>query len=161
MASYVRGQQDGGKRYDQLLGGDGNLVADLRNLMADLLYARFEKARAGFLDRFTLTYSFSAQREERVNQGGNGNPRASVNHEPERTVAHGLQAAAHRAAGRHDLDSRRRRLLRGRSRRPPSRRTRPPTPRRSAAAASRTAPATATGASSSRTSSRPSRDGCA
>ena len=55
------------------------------------------------LDRFTLTYSFSAQREERVNQGGNGNPRASVNHEPERTVAHGLQAAAHRAAGRHDL----------------------------------------------------------
>ena len=102
-ASYVRGQQDGGKRYDQLLGGDGNLVADLRNLMADHLYARFEKARAGFLDRLSLTYSFSAQREERVNQGGNGNPLASVNHEPERTVANGLQAAGHRAAGRHDL----------------------------------------------------------
>ena len=102
-ASYLRGQQDGGKRYDQLLGGDGNLVADLRNLMADHFYARFEKAQAGFLDRLTLTYSFSAQREERVNQGGNGNPRASVNHEPERTTAHGLQAAAHRAAGRHDL----------------------------------------------------------
>ncbi len=103
VASYLRGQQDGGKRYDQLLGGDGNLVADLRNLMADHLYTRFEKARAGILDRFTLTYSFSAQREERVNQGGNGNPRASVNHEPERTVAHGLQAAATRAAGRHDI----------------------------------------------------------
>jgi outer membrane receptor protein involved in Fe transport len=103
VASYLRGQQDGGKRYDQLLGGDGNLVADLRNLMADHFYARFEKARAGVLDRFTLSYSFSAQREERVNQGGNGNPRASINHEPERTVAHGLQAAAHRAAGRHEL----------------------------------------------------------
>jgi hemoglobin/transferrin/lactoferrin receptor protein len=103
VASYVRGQQDGGKRYDQLLGGDGNLTADLRNLMADHLYARFEKARAGVLDRLTLAYSFSAQREERVNQGGNGNPRASVNHEPERTVAHGLQAAGHRAVGRHDL----------------------------------------------------------
>ncbi len=103
VASYLRGQQDGGKRYDQLLGGDGNLVADLRNLMADHFYARFEKARAGLLDRFTLSYSFSAQREERVNQGGNGNPRASVNHEPERTLAHGLQAVAHRAAGRHDL----------------------------------------------------------
>ena len=103
VASYVRGQQDGGKRYDQLLGGDGNLVADLRNLMADHLYARLEKAQAGILDRFTLTYSLSAQREERVNQGGNGNPRASVNHEPERTVAHGLQAAAHRSAGGHDL----------------------------------------------------------
>jgi len=103
VASYLRGQQDGGKRYDQLLGGDGNLVADLRNLVADHLYARFEKARAGLLDRFTLTYSFSAQSEERVNQGGNGNPLASVNHEPERTVAHGLQAGAHRAVGRHDL----------------------------------------------------------
>ena len=103
VTSYLRGQQDGGKRYDQLLGGDGNLVADLRNLMADHFYARFEKAQAGFLDRFTLTYSLSAQREERVNQGGNGNPRASVNHEKERTVAHGLQLAAHRAAGRHDL----------------------------------------------------------
>jgi len=102
-ASYLRGQQDGGKRYDQLLGGDGNLVADLRNLMADHLYARFEKSRAGFLDRFSLTYSFSAQREERVNQGGNGNPRASVNHEPERSTAHGFQVAAHRAASRHDL----------------------------------------------------------
>jgi len=102
-ASYLRGQQDGGKRYDQLLGGDGNLVADLRNLMADAFYARFEKAQAGFLDRVSVTYSFSAQREERVNQGGNGNPLASVNHEPERTTAHGLQATAHRAASRHDL----------------------------------------------------------
>jgi hemoglobin/transferrin/lactoferrin receptor protein len=102
-ASYLRGQQDGGKRYDQLLGGDGNLVADLRNLMADHLYARFEKAQAGFLDRISLTYSFTAQREERVNQGGSGNPKASLNHEPERSTAHGLQAAAHRTAGRHDL----------------------------------------------------------
>ena len=101
--SYLRGQQDGGRRYDQLLGGDGNLVADLRNLMADHFHARLEKLRAGWLDRVTLTYAFSAQREERVNQGGNGNPRASVNHEPERTVAHGLQAAAQRSAGRHDL----------------------------------------------------------
>ena len=103
VASYLRGQEDGGKRYDQLLGGDGNLVADLRNLMADHLHVRFEKAQAGLLDRLTLAYSFSAQREERVNQGGNGNPRAGVNHEPERTAAHGLQAAAHRATGRHDL----------------------------------------------------------
>jgi hemoglobin/transferrin/lactoferrin receptor protein len=103
VASYVRGQQDGGKRYDQLLGGDGNLVADLRNLMADHLYVRFEKAPSGPFDRVTLSYSFSAQREERVNQGGNGNPRASISHEPERTAAHGLQAATHRAAGRHDL----------------------------------------------------------
>ena len=103
VASYMRDQQDGGKRYDQLLGGDGNLVADLRNLMADQLYVRFEKSRAGFLDRFTLSYSFTAQREERVNQGGNGNPRATINHEPERTTAHGVQTAVHKLVSRHDL----------------------------------------------------------
>jgi outer membrane receptor protein involved in Fe transport len=103
IASYLRGQQDGGKRYDQLLGGDGNLVADLRNLMADHLYTRFEKSQLGPFDELTVAYSFSAQREERRNQGGNGDPRATINHEPERTTAHGLQAGLGRLAGRHDL----------------------------------------------------------
>ena len=103
VASYLRGQQDGGKRYDQLLGGDGNLVADLRNLMADHFYTRFEKSQAGLLDRFTLSYSFTAQREERVNQGGNGNPRAAINHEPERTRVHGVQTGLQKLLGRHDL----------------------------------------------------------
>jgi outer membrane receptor protein involved in Fe transport len=102
-AGYLRGQQDGGKRYDQLLGGDGNLVADLLNLMADHAWARLDHLRAGWLDRVSVAYSFNAQREERVNQGGNGNPRASVNHEPERTVVHGAQASVERRLGRHDL----------------------------------------------------------
>ncbi|HEU4832762.1 MAG TPA: TonB-dependent receptor, partial [Pyrinomonadaceae bacterium] len=35
LFSYARNQQDNGKRYDQLLGGDGNNIADLRNLMTD------------------------------------------------------------------------------------------------------------------------------
>ena len=103
ITSYLRDQQDGGKRYDQLLGGDGNLVADLRNLMADHFYAKLEKAQAGFFDRFTFAYSWSAQREERVNQGDNGNPQATISHEPERTTAHGLQAGLQKTAGRHDL----------------------------------------------------------
>jgi outer membrane receptor protein involved in Fe transport len=102
-AGYLRGQQDGGNRYDQLLGGDGNLVARLKNLMMDLVYARWEKTTAGPFDHLSLGYSFGAQREERVNQGGNGNPRAAINHEPERTVAHGLQAMASRSFGRHAL----------------------------------------------------------
>ncbi len=102
-AGYLRGQQDGGRRYDQLLGGDGNLVADLRNLMADVGFVRLERLRAGWLDRVAVSYSFNAQREERVNQGGNGNPRAAVNHEPERTVVHGGQASAQRQLGRHAL----------------------------------------------------------
>ena len=88
--SYMRGQQDGGKRYDQLLGGDGNLIADLRNLMLDFATIRFDTVNAGWFDTLTIGYSFNSQREERVNQGGNGNPNASINHEPERTTVNGI-----------------------------------------------------------------------
>ena len=93
IASYRHGRQDDGKRYDQLLGGDGNLIADLRDLTLDLFYARYERVSAGWFDHVTLTGSINSQREERVNQGGNGNPRASINHEPERTTVFGVQAA--------------------------------------------------------------------
>jgi len=98
---YIRGQQDGGKRYDQLLGGDGNLVADLRNLMLDLAYFRYEKSGLGWFDQFSATYSFNVQREERVNQGGNGNPLALIQHEYERTKAQGLQALVRKTLWRH------------------------------------------------------------
>jgi outer membrane receptor protein involved in Fe transport len=93
IASYRHGRQDDGKRYDQLLGGDGNLIADLRDLTLDLFYARYERVSAGWLDHVTVTGSINSQHEERVNQGGNGNPRAAVNHEPERTTVLGVQAA--------------------------------------------------------------------
>ncbi|MFN7624223.1 MAG: TonB-dependent receptor plug domain-containing protein, partial [Acidobacteriota bacterium] len=43
---YQRGQIDGGKRFDQTIGGDGNLVADLRNFMLDFFYGRYERFRA-------------------------------------------------------------------------------------------------------------------
>jgi len=91
---YQRGQQDGGKRYDQLLGGDGNLVAELRNLMLDFFYVRYDKQLAALFDNVALSYSFNSQREERVNQGGNGDPRAAINHEYERMRVHGIQAHA-------------------------------------------------------------------
>ncbi|MFP5264780.1 MAG: TonB-dependent receptor [Blastocatellia bacterium] len=91
IMSYARSQQDGGKRFDQLIGGDGNLVADVRNFMLDFAYVRYDRARLGWFDNFTAVYSFNSQREERVNQGGNGNPRASINHELERTNANGFQ----------------------------------------------------------------------
>ena len=87
---YHRGHQDGGKRYDQLLGGDGNLVADLRNLMSDLFYARYLKQGIGFFDNASATFSYNSQREERVNQGGQGNPRASITHQYERTSVYGF-----------------------------------------------------------------------
>lgn len=82
---YQRNQQDGGKRYDQLLGGDGNLIADLRNLMLDFFYARYLKQGVGFFDNFSGTFSFNSQREERVNQGGQGNPFGAITHQYERT----------------------------------------------------------------------------
>ncbi|HLL71120.1 MAG TPA: TonB-dependent receptor, partial [Pyrinomonadaceae bacterium] len=90
IARYQRGQQDGGKRYDQTLGGDGNLVADLRNLMLDFGYVRYLKQGFGFFDNLSTTVSFNSQREERVNQGGQGNPLAAVTHDKERTSTAGF-----------------------------------------------------------------------
>ena len=88
--NYQRSQQDGGKRYDQTLGGDGNLQADLRNLMLDFFYGRYSKQGVGFFDNFTTTVSYNSQREERVNQGGNGNPAAAITHDKERTSSYGF-----------------------------------------------------------------------
>jgi hemoglobin/transferrin/lactoferrin receptor protein len=51
-----------------------------------------------------VTYSLNSQREERVNQGGNGNPRAAITHEPERTTALGVQATVRKQLSlRHAL----------------------------------------------------------
>jgi outer membrane receptor protein involved in Fe transport len=89
---YYRGQQDGGKRYDQTLGGDGNLIADLRNLMNDFFYGRYLKQGVGPFDNLSLTLSYNAQREERVNQGGQGNPNGDITHQYERTQVFGINA---------------------------------------------------------------------
>jgi hemoglobin/transferrin/lactoferrin receptor protein len=85
LFSYARNQQDGGRRYDQLAGGDGNLIADLRNLMTDLFFARLVKQDLGPFDNAQFTFSYNGQREERVNQGGQGNPLAAITNQRERT----------------------------------------------------------------------------
>jgi hemoglobin/transferrin/lactoferrin receptor protein len=87
---YIRSQQDDGKRFDQLVGGDGNLIADLRNLMLDFGYLRFVKQNFGIFDSGSFTVSYNSQREERVNQGGQGNPFANITHQYERTTATGF-----------------------------------------------------------------------
>jgi outer membrane receptor protein involved in Fe transport len=97
---YQRGQQDGGKRYDQTLGGDGNLIADLRNLMNDLFYGRYLKQGAGFFDNASITFSYNAQREERVNQGGQGNPNGDITHQYERTQVFGISGFLDKQIGR-------------------------------------------------------------
>jgi outer membrane receptor protein involved in Fe transport len=89
--SYQRGQQDGGKRYDQMLGGDGNNIADLRNLMLDFGYVRYDTQRLPGLDSVSIGVSYNAQREERVNQGGNGDPRGTITSQYERTRSVGVQ----------------------------------------------------------------------
>ena len=93
VASYMRTVQDDGDRYDQLLGGDGNLISELNDLSLDLVSVRLERLGLGPFSHASFTYSFNTQREERVNQGGNGNPTATIGHEPERTSVHGLQAS--------------------------------------------------------------------
>ena len=90
LFSYARNQQDAGKRYDQLLGGDGNLIAELRNLMTDFFYARLVRQRLGFFDNASFTFSYNSQREERVNQGGQGNPTGTITYQPERTSVLGF-----------------------------------------------------------------------
>ena len=87
---YQRSQQDGGKRYDQLLGGDGNLIADLKNLMLDFAYLRYFKQNVGFFDNFSANVSYNSQREERVNQGGQGNPLDAITNDKERTTTVGF-----------------------------------------------------------------------
>lgn len=88
--NYQRSQQDGGKRYDQLLGGDGNLIADLRNLMLDFGYLRYVKQNFFGFDSASFTVSYNSQREERVNQGGQGDPFGAITHQYERTTATGF-----------------------------------------------------------------------
>ncbi|HBY61896.1 MAG TPA: hypothetical protein DEH78_18915, partial [Solibacterales bacterium] len=100
---YERSQQDGARRWDQLAGGDGNLIADLRNLMLDFGYARFTQYEAGPFSEVSATFSYNAQREERVNQGGNGNPLGAVTHQYERTAVWGTNFYASRRFRRHVL----------------------------------------------------------
>lgn len=85
LVSYARNQQDNAKRYDQLLGGDGNNFADLRNLMTDTFYVRLFRQGFGFFDNGSFTFSYNGQREERINQGGNGNPAGAITNQRERT----------------------------------------------------------------------------
>jgi hemoglobin/transferrin/lactoferrin receptor protein len=100
VTSYFRSDQDRGRRYDQLLGGDGNLIAELNDLSLHLFYTRVERAGLGPFDTASVTYSVNSQREERVNQGGNGNPTATISHEPERATAHGIHGSAVRELSR-------------------------------------------------------------
>ena len=98
VTSYAHSKQDGGDRYDQLLGGDGNLIAELNDMKLDIFTARMEQIGAGPFQFLSLTYGLNSQREERVNQGGQGSATATIGHEPERTTSHSIALNALRQA---------------------------------------------------------------
>lgn len=100
---YQRSQQDNGKRFDQMLGGDGNLIADLRNLMLDFGYIRYVKQGFAPFDNFSFTASYNSQREERVNQGGQGNPNGDITHQYERTSTYGASFFVDKKWGRNTM----------------------------------------------------------
>lgn len=93
-ASYMRTDQNHADRYDQLLGGDGNLISELNGLTLDLASLRVERSSAGPFQHLSFMYGLNSQREERVNQGGQGSATATIGHEPERTTVHSLTASA-------------------------------------------------------------------
>ena len=102
LFSYARNQQDGGRRYDQLAGGDGNLIADLRNLMTDLFYARLVKQNLWIFDNSQFTFSYNGQREERINQGGQGNPVGDITNQRERTNVLGFNFYVDKQTGENN-----------------------------------------------------------
>jgi hypothetical protein len=63
----------------------------------EMAYIRLRHNSEGAWRDVSVTGSHTAQREERVNQGENGNPLALVTHERERIGTFGIQAGASRA----------------------------------------------------------------
>ena len=93
LALY-RGQQVGGRRYDKLNGGNGNLLDLFDPQVFTLFYARWDKQKLGWLDSFSTTFSVNDQQDGRRFQGGSGNPLASITREANRTRALGYQVQA-------------------------------------------------------------------
>jgi outer membrane receptor protein involved in Fe transport len=100
--SYARNHQDNAKRYDQLLGGDGNNFAYLSNLMTDTFYVRLFRQKLWIFDNGSFTFSYNGQREERINQGAQGNPTAAITNQRERTNVLGFNFYLDKQIGAHN-----------------------------------------------------------
>jgi outer membrane receptor protein involved in Fe transport len=92
--SYLHSEQNGGRRYDQLNGGNGNLINAFDPQVLDLFYARYEKQQVGWLDTLAGTFSLNRQRDDRTAQGGAGDPLAPITDESNSVAAFGYQAQA-------------------------------------------------------------------
>jgi hemoglobin/transferrin/lactoferrin receptor protein len=97
---YERDQQDGAKRTDQLLGGDGARLAQVANIMGDFAYLRNNRSAFAGLDLLSTSISYAAQREERINQA---NPTSLIQRQYERTRTWGVQSQAAKRIISQDL----------------------------------------------------------
>lgn len=99
---YIRGTQRGVQRYDQLDGGLGNLISGFDPQILDFFTARYDRAKFGFLDTVSLTFSFNGQRDDRTSQSINNAStglRSKITDEYNRTNVFGYQAQATTALG--------------------------------------------------------------
>ena len=69
VSAYTGTRQDKAHRYDQELGGDGNLISELNDMTLDLFYARLERSGLGWFDHGTL-HLFDQQPARRARQPG-------------------------------------------------------------------------------------------
>ncbi len=101
--TYHRGEQLGERRYDQLNGGNGNLINSFDPQVLDFFYARYEKQSLGWLDSLSGTFSYNRQRDARRAQGGSGNPLATITSENNVTSVFGYQGQGTTHFGRHHI----------------------------------------------------------
>ena len=105
--AYIHGVQRGARRYDQLDGGIGNLIAQFDPQALDFGSLRYERLGAGPLDSITATVSFNAQRDDRSSQGVNNAKaglRSTISDEENRTRVFGGQVLGTTTPGaRHHL----------------------------------------------------------
>ncbi len=102
--NFQHGRQNNVRRYDQMNGGNGNLINAFPPQVLNFFYARYEREQTGPFNTLQATFSINSQRDDRRFQGGFGNPRATITDEYNRTNAYGysVQGTLH-APGRQSL----------------------------------------------------------
>jgi outer membrane receptor for ferrienterochelin and colicin len=92
---YLRGEQRGARRDDQLNGGLGNLVNRFDPQTLDLMTVRYNRVGLPWFDTLSASVSFNGQRDDRTYQSVNNAKlglRSPVSTEHNRTNAFGYQA---------------------------------------------------------------------
>lgn len=93
---YLHEEQFGVTRYDRTLGGDGIHRSEFDPQRLDFALVRYERARAGFLEGLSATFSINRQEDDRLEQA---RPTSPIERERGRVTAFGYQAQGTRTAG--------------------------------------------------------------